>query len=137
VKPWLEQTSKQPAPALKIADVYYVISTKWLNQWKAHVCYDETAAATSSSAGGEDQASKPPNSIDNSVLLKDPGFKSKGNEPVIKDKAVEGADFLLISQKAWAHLHKWYHGPPFYFIYLIFYNLFWSRVLRNQNLFYL
>lgn len=118
IKPWLD--GKQPT--LKIADVYYVISTKWLKQWKAYVSFDEettTPAAADEGGGGDaaaegagEQPRKPPNSIDNSVLLKDPGFKSKGNEPVIKTKAIEGVDFILIPQKPWAYLYKWYGGGP-------------------------
>lgn len=145
IKPWLD--GKQPT--LKIADVYYVISTKWLKQWKAYVSFDEetTTPAAADEGGGDgaaegagEQPRKPPNSIDNSVLLKDPGFKSKGNEPVIKTKAIEGVDFILIPQKPWAYLYKWYttcfcfcfhfmflyyfyitYAPWFYGIYLFIY----------------
>lgn len=130
IKPWLD--GKQPT--LKIADVYYVISTKWLKQWKAYVSFDEettTPAAAdevgrdAAAEGAGEQPRKPPNSIDNSVLLKDPGFKSKGNEPVMKTKAIEGVDFILIPQKPWAYLYKWYATSIISIYILSFYVLYY------------
>lgn len=130
---WLEMPKPEQ---LKIADTFCAISAQWLDKWKAHVKFDgrlsmkpletdgpgaSSSASTSQRATDADNVSDeeknethddqgeaaPPGPIDNTVILKDKAFRAKGNEPVIKAKAVEGVDFILVHRKAWALLHKW------------------------------
>jgi len=123
IKQCLEQDS-----ALHISDMFFVIATGWLKRWKAHVGYDGEATPPSpmnESGGGDgdggveeknknggEEAAAGPGPIDNTCLLKDREFKTKGNDPVLSIKLAEGTDFVLLPHSAWTHLHKWYGGGP-------------------------
>jgi hypothetical protein len=110
----------------------FIISAKWFSKWKAYVGYDElfTRARKNSSACSVHSnttnhssfhysfLSTPyPGSISNEILLADPSdsfhdFTCPTTicNTVLRDTAVEGKDFYIVTKDIWTFFHSNYGG---------------------------
>lgn len=71
---------------LKLGETFYVISSKWLRNWKNNDIPN-------------------PGSINNEFLLEE-------NSDKIKRNCLENYDFSIISKEIWITLQSWYGGGP-------------------------
>ncbi len=92
---------------LRVTSTYHIINHKWYFKWKEYVQFDEEKEITE-----EIKDLEPPGQIDNLAILKDTSYKSKGSEPALKPKLVEGVDYSVLPRQLWAQLHRWSPPPP-------------------------
>ncbi|GJJ11282.1 hypothetical protein Clacol_005514 [Clathrus columnatus] len=82
--------------SLKAGDSWYIVSLKWLNDWKM-ACGGEV-----NKEGIKDESSLGP--VDNSMLLDEAGF--------LKAELEDETDFKLVPRSMWHLFIEWYGSPP-------------------------
>jgi hypothetical protein len=87
----LDQQANQDG--LKAGDTFYVISARWLRQWKEYVSYDWSKS----------YESEKPGAIDNDSII-EPG---EPGDDRIRRNCMENYDFIVVSREIWFTLQSW------------------------------
>jgi len=91
---------------------YYVLSSKWWEQWKAYTHYKDPSSLSIYDHNEEDgdgeekekEAMEAPGPIQNNDLLNEEAQVTKG--------LCEGQDFVILGREMWELLVEWYGGGP-------------------------
>lgn len=92
-------------PAMAAGAKYFIISWRWYEDWKLFTKFDENEEE---GGQGSEDAVEAPGPIDNTELLAEKSWKSKGKEPTLKPGLQEGRAYTIVSTKVWDQLHSWY-----------------------------
>ncbi|XP_024528221.1 ubiquitin carboxyl-terminal hydrolase 5 [Selaginella moellendorffii] len=87
----------------KEGDTYFLVSAKWWKKWVEYI--QEDCADSLEAFYFEPNGSKRPPSIDNSDLLEE-------STDSLRNTLVEERDYVLLPERVWESLHKWYGGGP-------------------------
>jgi len=95
---------------------FYIVSTKWLNQWKKYVSYDEIIAGNEPNLNSFGQVN--PGPVNEDIIDNDPRFVLFSGYPddksftnvLLRDGIQEGRDYQLITEAAWESITKDYEG---------------------------
>jgi len=95
---------------------FYVLSKKWLTQWKKHVSYDNVIKDEEPNLKWFGQCTL--GVINEDIIEDNPKFIHFKKYPedesfsnvLLKDGIQEGVDYILITEQAWEYLSKIYEG---------------------------
>lgn len=82
---------------------WYLLSAKWLEDWKTYVDYDDAESDSDEDDEGAEKVR--PGPITNSMLL-------EPQSDYLRRECTEGRHYIIVPEEAWRLWWKWYAGGP-------------------------
>lgn len=92
----------------RIGDVYYVLSQKWWAAWRQHVAYEKSDSSSSLDLAGLSLTRTTSVEEGPGPITNEPLGVSAGSEFILREGLVERDDYVLLPEKAWELLTRWY-----------------------------
>lgn len=82
---------------------WYLLSAKWLEDWKTYVDYDDSESDSDEDDEGAEKVR--PGPITNAMLL-------EPQSDYLRRECTEGRHYIIVPEEAWRLWWKWYAGGP-------------------------